>query len=318
MLIRRITACALRAGHAVKPNFSGRWSRSIIPAAALTAAALVVPAGGVALAKSGPTDRPVRVPASALVTSAGWFGATAHADGKVTVDSTSSGVDVSPLRAGTSGLGSFACIVETRRHAALIGYTPLTIYQEGNSYEFHWLIGPYAVQHARYLSGHYTFQAELCMTGSGHTWNWYHQWFDGGGDVQLYRQPLLIGWNWGKGVVKGSASAALSFQLSKGGVTIGGSTEISNYGTHSGDTGHDPDMSWPGSWNKYDVNRVNGFYSSAHTFIFQGTGSSEGNASQALSEFASNGTVDFSYGGGVTIRAFCAHLLGFIFKCAKF
>jgi glutamyl endopeptidase len=54
MLIRPITARALRLGHAVKPSFPRRWSRSIIPAAALTAAALVVPAGGTALAKSAP------------------------------------------------------------------------------------------------------------------------------------------------------------------------------------------------------------------------------------------------------------------------
>jgi hypothetical protein len=281
---------------------------------ALTACLALAAESTTAQASSSP-----RVPASALATASAWFDATATANGKVAVDSVSNAAHVSPLPgAPSSGLGKYTCIVETRKHAALLGYIPLTIYQEGNSYEFHWLISPYAVKHARYLDGTYTFQVELCMTGNGHAWNWWHQWFDGGGDTQLYKRPLLIGWDWGTGVVKGSASASLSFQLSKGGVTIGGSTEISNYGTHSGDTGHDANMGWPASWNKYDVNRVNGFYVSSHTFIWQGTASPEGNVSQALSEFDSSGMVSFKYGGAVTINALCSRVLNLVFKCKKF
>lgn len=120
-----------------------------------------------------------------------------------------------------------------------------------------------------------------------------------------YRRALLLGDNWGTAVVRGSASAALNFQVNAGVVSIGASTQVKNYCTHDGDEGHDPNLAVPKAWRKWDVNRVNAFHVSSHQFIWQGTGSDEGNVGHALYEFDTPGTVNFRYGEAVTIRAIC-------------
>ena len=172
-----------------------------------------------------------------------------------------------------------------------------------------WLLSPYSIKHARFLASGPTFQVEMCLVGSGHSWNYWHQWFDGGAIVLKYTTPLLIGSKWGTKVVNGSANATLNFQLSKGVASIGGSTQVKNYATHSGDTGGDPNLAVPKAWQKYDINRVNAFYISSHDLFFQGTGSSEGNVGHALYEFDTDGTVNFQVwrcdpGSGVLRRDF--------------
>lgn len=287
-------------------------------AAAATAAAAVV-AAGLLLPSAASASSGSPLPTSSAGAS---FIATADpANGSVHVDSVSTGAVVHAAGAGASakkGTG-YACIVKTRKHAPLVGYKPLTVSTEGKSYENDWLLSPYSVTHARYLDvSHrktFTFQVELCMTGSGHTWNSYHQWFNGGAIVLAYKKPYKIGQKWGTGVVHGAAVATLNFQLSKGAVTIGGSTQVKNYGTHGGDTGHDANLPVPKSWNRYDVNRVNAFYVSSHDWKWQGTSSDEGNVGHGLYEFDTGKTVNFAYGGATEIQAFCAKLIG---SCAKF
>jgi hypothetical protein len=88
--------------------------------------------------------------------------------------------------------------------------------------------------------------------------------------------------------------------------TIGGSTEVKNYGTHAGDTGEDPNLTVPKKWRKFNINRVNAFYISSNTFGFQGTGSNEGNVGHGLYEFYTKGTVNFRYGATIQVRALCS------------
>jgi hypothetical protein len=156
----------------------------------------------------------------------------------------------------------------------------------------------------------------MCITGNGHTWNWYHQWFNGGAIVLLYTKPHKLGEKWGTKVVNGSSVATLSFQLSKGAATIGGSTQVKNYGTHGGDTGRDPNLPVPRKWRKFDINRVNAFYVSSNDFIFQGTASAEGNVGHALYEFVTGGTVNFHYGAATEVQALCSKPMDL--PCKKF
>src|SRR5258708_2683487 len=157
-----------------------------------------------------------------------------------------------------------------------MGYKPLAVHKGGRSHSMTWLLSPYSVKRARVLVGvGATFQVEMCIVGAGHSWNFWHQWFDGGAIVLRYTKPLMIGNKWGTRVVDGAASATLSFQLSKGVASIGGSTQVKNYATHSGDTGGDPNLTVPKKWRKFNINRVNAFYISSHDVFFQGTGSNE-------------------------------------------
>lgn len=245
-----------------------------------------------------PASKPEIVSASAS------FSATADAtSGRVEIDSVSAGAEVSP---GVASAARYTCIVETRKNRNLVGYKPLTVHNGGRSHSMTWLLSPYSVKHARFLASGPTFQVEMCLVGSGHSWNYWHQWFDGGAIVLKYTRALMIGSKWGTKVVNGSANATLNFQLSKGVASIGGSTQVKDYATHSGDTGGDPNLAVPKAWQKYDINRVNAFYVSSHDLFFQGTGSSEGNVGHALYEFDTGGTVNFKYGAAVQVRAFCA------------
>jgi hypothetical protein len=207
---------------------------------------------------------------------------------------------------GPAAAGKYTCIIETKKHRNLVGYRPLTLHNGGRSHSMTWLLSPYSVKDARFLASGPTFQVEMCLVGNGHSWNYWHQWFDGGAIVLKYERPLLIGSKWGTKIVNGEAKATLNFMLSKGAASIGGSTQVKNYATHAGDTGGDPNLAVPKTWNKYDINRVNTFYISSHDLFFQGTGSSEGNVGHALYEFDTGGTVNFKYGGAIQVRAFCA------------
>lgn len=245
-----------------------------------------------------PAGKPETVSASAN------FSATANAaSGGVHIDSVSAGAKVT---FSAESNVKYTCIIETKKHRKLVGYPPLTLHNGGRSHSMTWLLSPYSVKDARVLSDGPTFQVEMCLVGSGHSWNYWHQWFDGGAIVLKYTRPLLIGSRWGTKVVNGAAKATLSFMLSKGAASIGGSTQVKNYATHSGDTGGDPNLAVPKTWNKYDINRVNAFYISSHDLFFQGTGSSEGNVGHALYEFDTHRTVNFQYGGAIQVRAFCA------------
>ncbi len=247
-----------------------------------------------------PTSHPKLVSASAS------FSATADAaSGGVHIDSVSTGAKVIQ---GAAATVKYTCIIETKKHRKLVGYRPLTLHNGGRSHSMTWLLSPYSIKDARFLASGPTFQVEMCLVGSGHSWNYWHQWFDGGAIVLKYARPLLIGSIWGTKVVNGAAKATLSFMLSKGAASIGGSTQVKNYATHSGDTGGDPNLAVPKAWLKYNINRVNAFYISSHDLFFQGTGSSEGNVGHALYEFDTGGTVNFKYGAAIQVRAFCAEV----------
>src|SRR5215469_1321237 len=86
------------------------------------------------------------------VSASSYFTATADAaTGKVRVESVSAGARVRP-RAVTAKSG-FTCIIQTKRGQRLVGYQPLEVFGEGNSYENDWLLSPYSVKHARVLRG---------------------------------------------------------------------------------------------------------------------------------------------------------------------
>lgn len=232
--------------------------------------------------------------------------ATANAaNGSVHVDSVSGGARI---RLGAAPAIKYTCIIETKRHRKLVGYKPLTVHNGGRSHSMTWLLSPYSIKRARFLASGPTFQVEMCLVGAGHSWNYWHQWFDGGAVLLRYIRPHMIGSKWGTKVVNGGASATLSFQLSKGAASIGGSTQVKNYGTHAGDTGGDPNLSVPKKWRRYNINRVNTFYISSHDFFFQGTGSNEGNVGHGLYEFDTAGAVNFQYGAAIQVRAFCAEI----------
>jgi hypothetical protein len=276
--------------------------RALLPlAGSILIAATILPGSDqvLALGARKPVGQPPTVSVSVSVA------ATADAaNGSVRINSVSRGATI---RLGAAPAIKYTCIIETQRHSKVKGYKPLTVHNGGRSHSMTWLLSPYSVKHARFLQGPgYTFQVEMCMVGAGHSWNYWHQWFDGGAIVLRYTRPLMIGNKWGTGVVDGNASATLSFQLSKGAASIGGSTQVKNYGSHSGDTGEDDNLNLPKKWRKYNINRVNAFYISSHDFFYQGTGSNEGNVGHALYEFDTKSSVNFQYGAAIQVRAFCA------------
>jgi hypothetical protein len=265
-------------------------------ATVIAASVILLGTGGLAAATTAP--RTLSATAAASATANG-------ATGGVHIDSVSRGARA-VLGAPKAGSG-YTCIIQTRRGHKVKGYRPLSVFKQGRSYSDDWMLSPYSVKHARYVSGSQTFQVEMCLTGNGHTWNDFHQWFNGGAIVLKYTVAHKLGQRWGDEVVRGSASATLNFEVSKGGVTIGGSTQVKNYGTHAGDTGRDPNLLLPRHWDKWDINRVNAFYVSSRDFSWQGTSSSEGNVGHALYEFYTGTTVNFQYGAATEIRAFCAN-----------
>jgi hypothetical protein len=140
--------------------------------------------------------------------------ATANpANDSVHIDSVSVGAQA---YVGGAPALKYTCIIETHKHSKVVGYKPLTVHNGGRSHSITWLVSPYSVKHARFISNTFTFQVEMCMVGAGHSWNYWHQWFDGGAIVFRYTRPLMIGSKWGTKVADGATSATLSFQLSKG------------------------------------------------------------------------------------------------------
>jgi hypothetical protein len=283
--------------------------RSTAVAVMVTASAVLGASGSDVASAANSATKPQSVAV------ASYFSATANAaTGSIRTTSVSPGAVVHPFMAATNR--GHDCIVQTKRGRKLVRYQPRTLFSEGNSYEDDWLFSPYSIKHARVLKGKDTFQVEMCITGLGETWNSYHQWFNGGAIVLLYTKPHKLRQRWGTKVIKGSSIATLSFQLSKGAVTIRGSAQVKNYGTHAGDTGRDPNLQVPKTWRKFDVNRVDAFYMSSNDFIYQGTPSAEGNVGLALFEFVTGGTVNFNYGGVAEIQAFCAKPMPL--PCKKF
>lgn len=257
----------------------------------------VVMAAGAAKPTTHPSSVSVNVSVAATANAA---------TGGVHIDSVSPGAKVS---LGAASGNKFTCIIETQKHSKIAGYKPATVHTGGRSHSMTWLVSPYSVRHARFVSKNFTFQVEMCLVGAGHSWNFWHQWFDGAAVLLRYTRPLLIGSKWGTKVADGASSATLNFMLTKGIASIGGSTQVQNYGSHSGDDGEDPNLAIPKKWSKYNINRVNAFYISSHDFFFQGTGNNEGNVGHALYEFDDTaGTVNFRYAVAVQVRAFCAEV----------
>ncbi len=215
------------------------------------------------------------------------------------------------------GQGSgFSCVVDQQKSKTAIAYKPLQLVHTARSYAVHWIVFPYSVTHARVVNGQrWTFQVQLCATGGGNTWNVWDQYFDGLGMALTNTSPLMIGWNWASKVDNGAAAASLNFEVNAGVVKIGGTDTVSSYGSHSGNPGVNTNMGWPHKWNKYDANRMNTYYSSAHTFWFQGTSAFEGNVGHALYEYVTGKTVPFSYAATVSIAAQCHRLVG---SCVNF
>lgn len=216
-----------------------------------------------------------------------------------------------PLTEELMAASGFACVVEVKRSKTVFAYQNATAFGQGHSYTFNYTLNPYGVKHARIFNGRlWTYQLSLCETGSGHVWNSWHQYFDGASEMVLSRSPHMIGRTWATGVASGRAFATINFSLNAGKVTIGGSTTISSYGTHTGDTGNEPNISLPGSWRYYNINRVNAFYQSPANFKWDGTGAEEGNVGHGLYEWVTGGTANWVAGIGAQLWAFCAKIIG--------
>jgi hypothetical protein len=271
---------------------NGRIGRKAVLSVLAAAAALVVPSGT----------------AVAEVASGHGKSSEPSALASVAVIGTRAAVPVSGQVAAREARGSgYACVIQVRRKKRVTAYQVLQLYAAGHSHEIHWIVEAYSVSHARLINKtSWTFQIQLCEAGSGHTWNHYHQWFDGAAQVVNFRRPHMLGWKWGDKVVGGTASAALDFQVNVGVVTIGASTSVASADTHGGSTGPDPDLGWPRTWRKYNANRINAFYVAPHNFIWDGTGSEEGNVGHSLYEFVSGRAVRFDFSAVATIRGFCA------------
>jgi hypothetical protein len=179
-------------------------------------------------------------------------------------------------------IGSYDCIVETQQNSNFRGYQPSTLTANGNSYTIRWQFNPYSVDYARFISNYWTFQVEVCFTGGGTSWNHWHQWYNSG--TTTTTGPGLIGSAWGQGDSNStSTSSTISFQVGAGPVSIGASTTITpGAGSFGGGTGHEPNASQtnPGP----DSNRVYAYFQSPDTWIWDGTGSFEGNNGHALYE----------------------------------
>lgn len=210
----------------------------------------------------------------------------------------------------------FSCVKEIQKSKTATAYKVLKLDHTARSYAIHWRVFPYSLKHARILNQKdWTFQVQLCATGGGNTWNVWDQYFDGLGVTLKYTSSKMIDWTWPSKVDNGEASSSLNFEVNLGVVSIGGTDAVSNYGSHSGNPGVNTNMRWPSGWKKYDNNRLNTYYSSAHTFWYQGTSAFEGNVGQALYEFVTGKSVNFGYGADATIAAQCHRLVG---SCVNF
>jgi hypothetical protein len=126
-----------------------------------------------------------RKPASHPSTGSVNVSVTASANavnGSVHIDSVGAGARVS---LGAVPATKYTCIIQTQKHSKVTGYKPLTVHNGGRSHSVTWLLSPYSVKHARFISKTFTFQVEMCLVGAGHSWNFWHQWFDGGAVVLL-------------------------------------------------------------------------------------------------------------------------------------
>lgn len=221
--------------------------------------------------------------------------------------STSNGVSAN------STIGTYNCVVKTNQNSNFRGYTPVTWYQSGNSYSSSWTFHPYSIDNARYLynsSGirYATFQLEDCFSGGGTSWNSWHQWYNVGSTTT---SKSRIGSTWAQGTTSdGTATSTLSFTVSAGPVKIGATTTITpGAGTNTGSTGHDPNESYYPYSSSYDPNRVNANWQSAHTFIWDGTGSFIGNNGHALWEMPENSKTTTLY-NYIGVQFLCGAIFG--------
>lgn len=204
--------------------------------------------------------------------------------GKIT-STAPAGNTVTTLGAAPAAEGtSYTCVVRTQQNSNFRALTPFYSSASGNSYELSWVFHPYTITNARYVSGAYTYQLELCMSGGGHSWNDWHQWFQGAGMTMEDSTPRKIAQTWGNEVKNGQISTTLSFQVAAGPVTIGASTTVTPADTYSGNQGHDANMRWSGN-TAWDINRVNAFYVAPHSFTWQGSADFQGNNAHALYEY---------------------------------
>lgn len=208
------------------------------------------------------------------------------------------------------------CYVKTEKNKRFKGYKPWHTTDPGKSYFADWLNQLYSVSRARYLTGEgYTYQVQFCAEGGGNTKNGWHQWFNG--ELMFYKSRIdsKIKWIWGKGVSSGgSVNTTLSFSVSQGPVNIGASTTVTTgVGTYEGDFGPDGHFSnFPKKLSKYDINRINTYFVSPHTWPWDGTSSFEGNTGQVVYEwpmhYAKTHTLYFE--DGVQLHGFCATVTG--------
>jgi len=212
------------------------------------------------------------------------------------------------------------CYIKTEKNSKFKGYKPWHTSEQGKSYITDWLNQLYSVADARFLENEgETYQVQFCAVGGGNTHNDWHEWFVG--EAMFYRSKSdhKLKWTWGKGTSStGGIQTNLSFSVAKGPVTIGASTTVTTgVGTYGGDFGSDGRFAnYPKKLLKYNLNRINTFFVSPHTWPWDGTSDFEGNTGQIVYEWSMHYERHHSlyFEDGVEIRGFCATALG---TCSK-
>jgi hypothetical protein len=212
------------------------------------------------------------------------------------------------------------CYIKTEKNKKFKGYKPWHTTEQGVSYITDWLNQLYSVSDARYLQGeHETFQVQFCAVGGGNTHHSWHEWFVGEALFYKSTSDRKIKWTWGKGASKsGGINTTLSFSVAKGPATIGASTTVTTgVGSYEGDFGSDGHFTnYPKKLVKYNLNRINTYFVSPHTWPWDGTSSFEGNTGQVVYEWSMSyaRTHSLHFEDAVQIRGFCATALG---VCSK-
>jgi hypothetical protein len=180
----------------------------------------------------------------------------------------------------------------------------------GNSFDAEYLIHPYSVSWARFVSSEWKFQVETCLTGGGDVRNDWRQNYNGSSSFVEETVDRRVGYTWGTNskFQNGAITSTLNFKVDAGPVEIGASTTVTFTDTYSGTAGADGYMtSWPYS-NVYDGNRVNAYYKGGRDWIWQGSPDFQGNNAHALYEWPMTYSEDIYIGGWRQISAHCGRL----------
>lgn len=200
---------------------------------------------------------------------------------------------------------SFACVKNSDR---VVAFKPHSLSLAGHSFGHYWKLFIYKVNRARPRGhrGRWMKQFELCASGGGHTENQWNANFEGAAISIKDRPDIKLGGSWGETVADdGGIHASLGFQLSAGVASISATApvgiddDLRFTGTH----GSDSRLYVPSEY--VDANQVNGYYTSADDWTFQGTSRWVGNVVHVLYELPQRKRGNLSWVIATKIAAHC-------------